>query len=72
LFKKLASGYQPKYNLLSTIKELREKMNEMEFEDKNFRESKFIRLNMLNYLREKNMLNDNLEWIDPKRKKLVL
>jgi nucleoside-diphosphate-sugar epimerase len=61
-YKKLAPNHQPKYNLIDTIKELRDGMEAMGFSDEKFRDSNFMRLNMLNKLREKGLLNENLEW----------
>jgi len=61
-YKKLAPNYQPKYNLINTIEELRDGMKAMEFNDEKFRNSNFMRLNMLNRLRERELLNEDLEW----------
>ena len=61
-YKKLAPNHQPKYNLINTIEELRDGLEAMGFNDENFRNSNFMRLNMLNQLRQKGLLNENLEW----------
>jgi nucleoside-diphosphate-sugar epimerase len=61
-FKKLAPNHQPQYNLIDTVKELRDGLEAMGFADKKFRESNYMRLNMLNQLRVKGLLNENLEW----------
>ena len=61
-YKKLAPNYQPKYNLINTIEELRDGLEAMGFNDEKFRDSNYMRLNMLNQLRRKGLLNENLEW----------
>ena len=61
-YKKLAPDYQPKYNLINTIEELRDGLEAMGFNDEKFRDSNYMRLNMLNQLRGKGLLNENLEW----------
>ena len=61
-YKKLAPNHQPKYNLISTIEELRDGLEAMRFDDEKFRNSNFMRLNMLNQLRKSRALNENLEW----------
>ncbi|MEW6601461.1 MAG: SDR family oxidoreductase [Nitrospirota bacterium] len=62
LFKKLAPDYQPDVNLTRSITELKEGLEAMHFGDENFRNSRFMRLKVLTYLREKGMLTENLEW----------
>lgn len=62
LFKKLAPGYQPEVDLITTIKELKIGLEAMNFKDEDFRNSKFMRLKVLNYLREQGLLNEDLEW----------
>ena len=61
-YKKLAPNHQPQYDLIRTIEELRDGMEAMGFDDERFRNSNFMRLNMLNQLRGKGLLNENLEW----------
>ncbi|MGV7223239.1 MAG: NAD-dependent epimerase/dehydratase family protein [Nitrospinales bacterium] len=61
-YKKLAPNHQPKYNLINTIEELRDGLEAMEFDDEKFRDSNYMRLNMLNKLRKNGLLNENLEW----------
>jgi nucleoside-diphosphate-sugar epimerase len=61
-FKTLAPNHQPKYNLIHTIEELRDGLESMGFNDEKFRDSNYMRLNMLNQLRGKGLLNENLEW----------
>ena len=62
-YKKLAPDHQPKYNLINTIAELRDGLEAMGFNDEKFRDSNYMRLNMLNQLRGKGLLNENLEWV---------
>jgi nucleoside-diphosphate-sugar epimerase len=62
LFKELAPDHQPIWDLESTIKEIRDNLVEMNFNDPNFRESRLIRLRVLNDLQEKNLINSDLEW----------
>jgi nucleoside-diphosphate-sugar epimerase len=62
LFKQLAPDHQPIEDLTSTITGLKDNLVQMNFNDKNFRESQLIRLKVLNNLQEKKLLNGNLEW----------
>jgi nucleoside-diphosphate-sugar epimerase len=66
LFRKLAPGHQPKSDLISSIRELKEGLEAMEFKDEDFRNSKYIRLNTLTQLQDKGLLNQNLEWVHEK------
>jgi nucleoside-diphosphate-sugar epimerase len=61
-FKQLAPGYTPEVDLMTAVAELRDGLNAIGFNDENFRQSKFIRLNTLTRLKNENLLNDNLEW----------
>ncbi len=62
LFRKLAPDHQPEVSLESTIMELKTGLEEINFCDENFRNSKLIRLKMLNHLRKQGLLNEYLEW----------
>ena len=62
LFKKLAPEHQPKFDLIASIRELKDGLEAMEFKDGDFRNSKYIRLKVLTELREKGLLNEKLEW----------
>ena len=64
LFKKLAPEHQPKYDLITTVKELKDGLEAMTFNDNNFRNSKFMRLKVLTHLIEKELLNEKLEWTE--------
>lgn len=63
LFKRLAPDHQPKYDLMTTIKELKNGLEAMGFNDKNFHNSRFMRLKVLNDLRDKGLLNSELQWV---------
>jgi nucleoside-diphosphate-sugar epimerase len=64
LFKKLAPDHQPKEDLLSTVKEIKNNLVAMNFNDENFRNSStFIRLKVLDKLQNEGILNSNLEWV---------
>lgn len=63
LFKKLApTKYQPQLDLRTTIVNLAEGLDTMNFTDRNFRSSVFVRLNCLSALQHSGLLNDTLEW----------
>jgi nucleoside-diphosphate-sugar epimerase len=62
LFQKLAPNHQPVHDLTSTVKEIRDNLIEMGFNDPDFRNSQFIRLRVLNKLQEKGLINQQLEW----------
>ena len=62
LFKQLAPNYQPMSDLKSTILELKEGLERANFNDKAYRESQYMRLNVVNKFRDMGLLTDNLEW----------
>jgi nucleoside-diphosphate-sugar epimerase len=62
LYKKLAPDHQPQYDLLTTIKELKEGLEAMNFKDSDFRDSKLMRLKVLTTLQDKKELSDELKW----------
>lgn len=62
LYKKLAPNHQPKYDLLTTIKELKEGLESMKFNDSEFRDSKLMRLKVLTSLMDKKQLTEDLKW----------
>jgi len=62
LFKNLAPDYQPKVDLITTIKELKSGLEVMKFKDEDFRNSQFMRLKVLTYLRNKGLLSEKLTW----------
>lgn len=71
LFRELAPDHQPIHDLESTIKELKDNLIAMNFNDPNFRESKLIRLKVLSFLEENNYIDENLEWVSKEAKVLV-
>lgn len=64
LFRELAAGYQPKVDLIGTVKELKDGLEAMGFRNENFRDSRFMRLKVLTRLREQGFLNGDLGWAD--------
>ena len=62
LFKKLAPEHQPQIDIITTIKELRNGLKAMGFNDPNFRDSRFMRLKVLTELQDRGLLNERLEW----------
>jgi nucleoside-diphosphate-sugar epimerase len=62
LYGKLAPAYEPAVGLTQSIRELKSGLESMGFQDKEFRDSKYMRLNLLMELRRKGLLNDKLEW----------
>lgn len=62
-FKKLAPSYQPRVDLIASIRELKDGLEAMRFKDGEFRNSKYMRLRTLTQLLEKGLLNEKLEWI---------
>lgn len=72
-FEQLAPGYTPQVDLMEAISELRDGLTAMGFSDENFRQSKFIRLNILTQLRERELLTPDLRWAsvgEPLRQRL--
>jgi nucleoside-diphosphate-sugar epimerase len=63
LFRRLAPQHQPQVDLVASIRELKEGLERIEFKDKDFRNSDFMRLNILKRLQNKGLLNDRLEWV---------
>jgi nucleoside-diphosphate-sugar epimerase len=61
-FTELAPGYTPQVNLITAIAELKDGLSAIDFNDQNFRDSKFIRLSTLMRLKKQGLLTDNLEW----------
>jgi nucleoside-diphosphate-sugar epimerase len=62
LYKKLAPEYQPAVGLKESIRELKSGLESLGFRDGEFRNSRFMRLNILTELRKKGLLNDQLQW----------
>lgn len=62
LFKELAPNHQPKIDLITAITDLKNGLEMIDFQDNNFRDSRYMRLKVLTGLREKGLLNNKLEW----------
>ena len=62
LFNRLCTDYRPEYDINTTIKELIDGLEAIEFSDKNFRKSKLMRLNVINELIEKGIIDSNLKF----------
>lgn len=62
LFRQLAPQHQPLSDLKSTVVELKEGMERAGFDDCAYRDSKFIRLNVLAKFRKDGSLTDALTW----------
>ena len=63
LFKKMAVNHQPAYNLLTTINELKDGLSAINFNDTQFRNSMFIRLNVINQLLERKIIDKDLKLV---------
>ena len=61
LFKELAPAFQPLSDLKTTILELKDGLQRAGFQDPAYRESDFMRLNVIRKFREEGLLNDKLE-----------
>lgn len=62
LFRRLAPEHQPVHDLQRTIRELRDGLVEIGFQDREFRKSQLIRLNTLTALRASGALSEALFW----------
>lgn len=63
LFHSLAPGFTPQITIQQTISDLFNGLNAIGFNDKNFRQSNLIRLNMLNSLKANNFIDSNINWV---------
>ncbi|MEO8325111.1 MAG: SDR family oxidoreductase [Nitrospirota bacterium] len=63
-FMKLAPEFQPSIDLTTAIVELKDGMKAINFNNKDFRNSQLIRLNLLKRLNAAGLVTDNLEWVD--------
>jgi len=59
----LAPNHLPQIDLARSISELHEGLKRINFSDTNFRNSNFIRLNVLNNHQNKHHIDDSLNWI---------
>jgi nucleoside-diphosphate-sugar epimerase len=62
LFRKIAPDHQPQVTLEQSIWELKEGLSEMRFDDRNFRSSQFMRLNVLEGHISEGRLGEDLRW----------
>lgn len=63
LFKTLAPTYQPLKNINDSIADLFKGFNEANFSDINFRDSQYIRLNVLRMMKSKQIIDKNLFYL---------
>ena len=62
LFRSLAPNHQPQYDLDMTIRELKEGLEATTFREQNFRNTNFMRLKIIESLRERGFLDEKLRW----------
>jgi nucleoside-diphosphate-sugar epimerase len=62
LFRKLAPEHQPVHDLADTVRELKAGLEAIGFADAHFRESRLIRLKILNNLKNAGKVGDDLYW----------
>ena len=62
LYRRLAPRHQPQVSLEQAIRELKEGLSGMRFDDKNFRSSQFMRLKVLERHIAEGRLGDDLVW----------
>lgn len=63
LFLSYANGSSPAYTIRKTILDVKEGLEEIGFSDGNFRNSKLMRLNVLNGFLSRKRLDENLRWV---------
>jgi hypothetical protein len=64
LFQALAPLHQPQADLLGTVDALRKGLEAIDFQDRDFRNSSFMRLRVLADLTSRGLLSGSLEWTD--------
>lgn len=62
LYEKLAPNHQPQVDLLTAVRELKAGLERMDFHDANFRNSNFMRLEVLRTLIAQQSLDNELRW----------
>ena len=62
-FRELAPNYQPQIDLIETVRDLKEGLESIKFKNSDFRNSDFMRLKVLTGFRERNKINEKLEWV---------
>jgi nucleoside-diphosphate-sugar epimerase len=65
LFQKLAPGHQPQKHFDVAVRELRDQVGRIDFGDAPFRQSPYLRLNVLRALKAGNKLSQDLRWAAP-------
>ncbi|HMA54127.1 MAG TPA: SDR family oxidoreductase [Acidobacteriota bacterium] len=65
LFESLAPAHQPAVGLRDSVRELKAGLGALGFKDRDFRNSRFMRLNILTELRKAGLLDDQLQWTRP-------
>ncbi len=60
LYEKLAPAHQPQVSLQAAVEDLKKGLEGMQFSDANFRQSKLIRLKMIQQLMDNNIINNQL------------
>ena len=63
LFESLAGDYRPQVKLSQSISRLIDGMREMKFKDREFRQSKLMRLHVLRGHIQERRLSESLEWL---------
>jgi hypothetical protein len=66
LFKSLAPDHQPVYDLKTTIGELIDGLKSINFTNKDFRNSDLIRLYVINDLKAKSLIDNELRVVQPR------
>jgi nucleoside-diphosphate-sugar epimerase len=61
-FRRLAKAHQPQVDLRLAIEDLMQGLQRMNFQDSNFRQSQFMRLNVLKQLKQDGHLTEDLSW----------
>jgi nucleoside-diphosphate-sugar epimerase len=62
LFESLAPAHQPRTTLAEAVRDLRDGLRAIGFRDRGFRSSRFARLTVLQELRERGLISEQLEW----------
>lgn len=62
-FEKAAPEHQPQKQFAAAVRELSDQISEMDFEQMPFRDSMFIRLNVLRALKSRKAISSDLEWV---------
>jgi nucleoside-diphosphate-sugar epimerase len=61
-FRRLAKNHQPQVDLRTAIEDITQGLQRMNFQDSNFRQSHFMRLNVLKQLKQDGHLTEDLSW----------